>query len=96
MSEPLLTIRNHHAPGCGDPPVVDDEDNHSYIGYFANRYGEQWVFLCNRSTGEAILRGGDIGWNTAHPVVDGCVEGLILNREERGWLQACWAAATAR
>lgn len=93
MSDPLLTIRNHHTPMCGDPPIVNGEDSGTYIGYFENRYGEQWVFTRDRTTGEATLRGGDIGWNTVHPVVDGTVEGLILNREERAWLEACWAAA---
>jgi hypothetical protein len=24
MSEPLLSIRNQHAPTCGDPPIVQD------------------------------------------------------------------------
>ena len=30
-----------------------------YIGYFANRYGEQWIFTLDRATGEVCLRGGD-------------------------------------
>jgi len=34
-----------------------------------------------------------IDWNTVHEVEDGTVEGLILNAEERAWLQACWLAA---
>ena len=42
MSDPLLTIRNHHAVACGD-----------------------------RESGKAVLRGGDVGWNTEHEVVDG-------------------------
>ena len=44
MSEPLLTIRNHHSPTCGDPPIVNEEDRDTYIGYFENQHGEQWVF----------------------------------------------------
>lgn len=93
MSEPLLKIRNHHTPMCGDPPIVDGEDKSIYIGYFENRHGEQWILTCDRTTGEAVLRGGDIGWNTAHPVIDGKAQGLVLNSEERDWLKACWAAA---
>lgn len=93
MSEPLLRIRNHHSTACGDPPIVSDEDPDIYIGYFENRYGEQWLFTCHRKTGKVELRGGDIDWNTVHKVENGTVEGLILNAEERAWLQACWRAA---
>lgn len=93
MSEPLLTIRNHHSPACGDPPIIKVEDRDTYIGYFENRFGEQWVFTCNRRTGEAVLRGGDIGWNENWPVVDGKVDGLNLSHDEQLWLAACNAAA---
>ena len=93
MSDPLLTIRNHHSLGCGDPPIVNDEDHDTYIGYFENQYGEQWIFTCNRVTGEAELRGGDTGWNKPWLIVDGNVDGLKLNRQEQLWLEACLAAA---
>ncbi len=93
MSDPLLSIRNHHTPACGDPPIVDECSGDVYIGYFANSHGEQWIFTHNRVTGEATLCGGDIGWNTVHEVVEGQVPGLILNAEELLWLQACLLAA---
>jgi hypothetical protein len=93
MSDPLLKIRNHHTPSCGDPPIFDGETDNGYIGYFENRYGEQWVFTLDRSNGKAVLRGGDVGWNTAHEVVDGRVADLMLANEEQTWLQACWFAA---
>ena len=66
MSEPLLRIRNHHSAACGDPPIVSDEDPDIYIGYFENRYGEQWLFTCHRKTRKVELRGGDIGGITVH------------------------------
>ena len=94
MSEPLLTIRNHHSPSCGDPPIVKKEDPDTYIGYFENEHGEQWVFTCERTTGEAVLRGGDIGWNESWPVVNGEVDAQNLSRHEKLWLAACHAAAT--
>ena len=94
MSEPLLSIRNHHAVACGDPPIVVDENPDVYVGYFANPFGEQWVFTYNRQTRQADLRGGDVGWNHVHEVCDGSVPGLILDREESMWLAACWSAAT--
>lgn len=93
MSEPLLKIRNHHSPSCGDPPIVEGESSNGYIGYFENSHGEQWIFTHNRATGKAVLRGGDAGWNSGFSVVDGVVEGLILNSEEQLWLRACCSAA---
>ena len=93
MSDPLLTIRNHHSAACGDPPIVNEEGRDTYIGYFGNEHGEQWIFTCNRATGEALLRGGDAGWNKPWPIVDRYVDGLKLNRQEQLWLEACLAAA---
>lgn len=94
MSEPLLRIRNRHAPGCGDPPIVDGDDPDIYVGYFENPFGEQWVFTYYRKTKLAQLRGGDAGWNTPLEVTDGAVSELVLGREESIWLAACWSAAT--
>jgi len=54
MSEPLLKIRNHHSASCGDPPIVGDELSECYIGYFENRFGEQWIFTHDRVTGQAV------------------------------------------
>ncbi len=76
-----------------DPPIVNSDDPHLYVGYFQNAFGEQWIFTSNNKTGEATLRGGDIGWNNAQPVKEGHVEGLILGGAESAWLQACWKAA---
>jgi hypothetical protein len=96
MSEALLTIRNHHSPSCGDPPIVNEESRDTYIGYFENQHGEQWIFTWSRATGEAVLRGGDAGWNKPWPVIDGKVNGLNLNRAEQLWLEACLAAVRFR
>ena len=92
MTEPLLRIRNHHTPECGDPPIVDGDDPNIYIGYFENPFGEQWIFTYNRETAAAELRGGDIGWNTAIPVRGGVAQGIIFGKAERQWLDAFWAA----
>ena len=93
MSDPLLTIRNHHAVSCGEPPIVDGNAEDCYVGYFENPYGEQWIFTMNRKTGRATLGGGDVGWNTTFDVTNGAVADLILGREEQLWLQACWTSA---
>lgn len=93
MSEPLLKIPNHHAATCGDPPIVNGHESHVYIGYFENEHGEQWIFTRDRKTGIAILRGGDIGWNTAIDVTKGPSADWVLNQSELAWLQACLAAS---
>jgi len=93
MSEPLLKIRNHHAVSSGDPPIIASEEAHCYIGYFENRFGEQWIFTVDRETRRATLQGGDAGWNSEHNVVEGKVADLILGDDEQFWLRACWMAA---
>jgi hypothetical protein len=75
--------------------ALSNESGDLYVGYFANRYGEQWIFTCDRATGVGSLRGGDVDWSTVHVVRAGRVDGLILNPEEAAWLQACWRAARA-
>lgn len=97
MSAPLLQIRNHHTPACGNPPIVDGDADNTYVGYFENSFGEQWVFTRDRSSGVAILRGGDAGWNEQFEVTDGNSD-LVLTQEESLWLQACLQASrpTAR
>lgn len=95
VSAPILTIYNQHTAACGAPPALSNESGDLYIGYFANRYGEQWIFTFDRATREARLRGGDADWGSAHVVRDGRVEGLILDPGEAAWLQACWSAASA-
>jgi hypothetical protein len=93
MPKPILTIFNQHTPECGVPPSIDNESFESYIGYFENPYGEQWIFTFDPKTREAYLRGGELGWDAVHRVQDGVVEGLILNKAEIAWLRACWSAA---
>lgn len=95
MSTPLLTIRNNHAPTCGDPPIVNNSA-HCYVGYFENMHGEQWVFTYDRQTKTAHLVGGDINWNNRKEVHDGVVRDLALSKEESVWLRLCWDSAVPR
>ena len=92
MSEPLLQIQNRHGLACGDPPIVKSDDPNVYVGYFENALGEQWIFTYDRKTTKAELRGGDIGWNTAHAIEDAGVGKLVLRPEESAWLHACLKA----
>jgi hypothetical protein len=94
MDNPFFIIYNKHSSGCGSPPIIiNNEPN--YYGYFENEYGEQWVFIYNRQTRIAELRGGDVGWENIYQVIDGVTPELILGAEEQKWLQACWKSATA-
>ncbi len=94
MSDAMLKIRNHHNPSCGDPPIVDGIANSHYIGYFENAFGEQWIFTLDHESGKAVLRGGDVGWNSEFEVIGGQAADLVLGNEELLWLQACWLAAS--
>ncbi|MDZ7615438.1 MAG: hypothetical protein U1E05_00450 [Patescibacteria group bacterium] len=87
----LLEIDNVHTADCGLAPSLDTTDK--YVGYFENLYGEQWVFVGDRDTGNAKLFGGDVGWETAHDVslTRPCPD-LILNEPERLWLLTCFMA----
>ena len=97
MSEPLLSIRNYHAPACGDPPIVNSDDPNVYIGYFENEHGEQWIFTCDRTTRRVELCGGDAGWTKTYAVTHDGVEAhldVILSQTEQLWFAACMKAAT--
>lgn len=92
MTRPLFSVSNHHVDGCGRPPEVDGDLPRTYVGYFANRFGEQCIYTYDHDTGAATLRMGDAGWEVSHVVANGVVEGLILNESEGAWLRACWMA----
>jgi hypothetical protein len=93
LPAPLFTVSNHHTAQAGRPPAINGDESGAYHGYFENRYGEQFIFVYRKDTSEGTLWGGDVGWKP-HRVVDAKVESLILSREEKAWLQACWEAAT--
>lgn len=57
----IFTALNAHSSGCLPPELPEGNFRQSY---FENAYGEQWLFLYNRDTGEARVRSGDIGWGT--------------------------------
>ncbi|MCP4425017.1 MAG: hypothetical protein GY803_11025 [Chloroflexi bacterium] len=93
---PVLNIYNNHAPACGTPPFITNENPQQYVGYFRNAHGEQWVFVYDYTTNSAVVYGGDTQWEKRHPVeTHGKVENLVLAESEQMWLTACWFAATA-
>ena len=40
MSGPFFMIRNRHTPSCSEPPVIANNVEGKYFGYFENRAGE--------------------------------------------------------
>ena len=89
--EPLFQATNNHIADCGQPPQFNS-DGPEYIGYYANAFGEQWLFAYNRETKHSVLRGGDVGWDKEYEVQDGTVPELVLGKGEQLWLKACWSA----
>ena len=64
-----------------------------YVGFFASQHGDQWLFLFDPELGGGLLTGGDVAWDI-YPLGNGPVpvHGLVLDKEEKLWLQACWDA----
>ena len=93
-SNVVLTLENAHVASCGAPPNVRYRSSDtSYVGFFANQFGEQWVLVVDREAKTGVLRGGDIGWETEISVSDGQASELVMGKDEQPWLEACWRAA---
>jgi hypothetical protein len=90
----LLRVSNRHA---GAPAI--EERPGRYLGYFENKFGEQFVFMHEDGELDATVLCGDVGWEP-RPVRDAGgvpdVGGLVLNEEEHAFLMACWIATAWR
>jgi hypothetical protein len=95
-AERLLEIDNAHVAGCGPPPSIDATDK--YVGYYESDLGEQVVFIGDRKTGKAVVRGGDIDWTKEYEVsLERPVpSGLLLGHGERQWIAICLEAINPR
>ena len=95
VTDRLLDLTNHHpAPA----PVIEQRPGR-YIGYFENAFGEQFVFVHDDGEADATLYLGDVDWEPRRVSdADGLpdVGDLVLNREERTFLCACWVATAWR
>jgi hypothetical protein len=87
-----LEIDNLHSAECGALPSLDAAGK--YVGYFEGGCGDQWVFVGDRNTGEAVVRGGDVDWPTGHKVSRErpCPAGLVLGEDEKHWIITCFMA----
>jgi hypothetical protein len=69
-----------------------------YVGYFANAYDEEIIFVQRRGEPTATVIRSDFGWK---PIVVWMREGrlrgdggeLILDEAEGAWIHACWLAS---
>lgn len=91
----VFSVSNSHVAECGLPPAIHDNGSDGdYVGYFRNRYGEQWVVRIDPRTQSGVLRGGDVGWEREIELGAANMTGdIILGKDERQWLAACWMAA---
>jgi hypothetical protein len=91
----LLSVSNRQAVAA---PAIEERPGR-YLGYFENKFGEQFVFLHEDGELEATVFGGDVDWE-ARRVRDAGglpdVGDLVLNEEERAFLTACWIATAWR
>jgi hypothetical protein len=89
MDELLLYLTEYHPAAA-----AIERRAGRYIGYFENAFGEQLVFVHDREP-DATLYLGDVDWeprrvSESSGLPD--VGDLILNREERAFVCACWVA----
>ena len=93
MDKPLLIINNKHVSSSGTPPFVTNDDPNNYYGYYENVHGEQLLFIADRKSRKAQLWGGDFGWGEGYNVLNGSVPSLVLDEQEKIWVQCCWSSA---
>ena len=82
----------------GAVPAIEQRPGR-YVGHFENKFGELLVFVHDDGDRDATVFLGDAGWEPCRVSdADGrpVVGDLILNDEERAFLQACWIATAWR
>jgi hypothetical protein len=78
----VFAAHNHHDERCGPPPRLRNTDNLAlYYGYFENRYGEQFVFTFDRTTGTGTVSGGDPGWGDPKPFSLGLLDEALRSTQ---------------
>jgi hypothetical protein len=95
VMDELLDLAYHHAT----PAPAIEQRPERYIAYFENTFGEQLVFVHDVGETDATLYLGDVDWEPRRVSdADGLpdVGDLVLNREERTFLCACWVATAWR
>ena len=91
----FLSVSNRHAAAA---PAIEERPGR-YLGYFENKFGEQFVFVHADGELDAVVFGGDVDWEPRRVRDAGGlpdVGDLVLNEEERAFLAACWIATAWR
>jgi hypothetical protein len=82
----------------GVVPAIEQRPGR-YVGHFENKFGELLVFVHDDGERDATVFLGDVDWE---PRRVGDADGrpdvgdLILNDEERAFVEACWIATAWR
>ena len=90
----IFAVTNHHDASCGMTPHIDDTSENQRLYYFDSTFGDQLIFVVDRSTQEGRLYCGDADWGRVYPVIDGEAKDIVLDSVEQSWLKVCWEAAT--
>jgi len=88
----VFTALNRHSADSGKPPRITREIG-NYYGYFEAEFGDQFVFVYDKETGEGQLWCGDYSWEEPVTVIDGKASELELSGPEVKWLQLVWEVA---
>jgi hypothetical protein len=79
----VFAAYNTHDERCGLPPRLCNTDNPGlYYGYFENRYGEQFVFTFDRTTGTGMVSGGDLGWDDPKAFTLGLLDEVLRSTQD--------------
>ena len=84
-----------------DATDATGEPMYSFSSYFENIHGEMMVFLVERASGAVRLYHSDLedkaytveAFSETHIGISG---GVLINKEEKLWLSACWEASAFR
>ena len=82
----------------GVVPAIEQRPGR-YVGHFENKFGEVLVFVHDDGERDATVFLGDVDWEPRRVSnVSGRpdVGDLILNDEERAFVEACWIATAWR
>lgn len=92
----LVCLTDQHASAA---PVIEERSGRRYLGYFENKFGEQLVFVHDDGEPDATVFLGDVDWEPRRVTDAGGLPDtgdLILNDEERAFVNACWLATASR
>jgi hypothetical protein len=82
-----------HPSSSGELPAVVQTRGKKHL-YFENGVTEQFLLVCDQSTGRCTLRASAFGWQKEYVVVDGETEGLLLGERESKIVAAFFELAT--